>query len=60
MSLTKEQAKEITEKLMEDLDSWVNLDSLYEPSCNWDGTYYDELVDEFSDFIYNEVNKCLQ
>ncbi len=57
--LTKEQAKAITKRLVEDLDSWVNLDCLSEPSYDWDWTLYDELIAIFSDFIYDEVNKCL-
>lgn len=60
IGLTKEQAKDIAEKLIQDLDSWVNLDCLYEPSYDWEGTLYDECVEIVADIILEWVNKCQQ
>ena len=58
--MEKEQAMKIAKEILEELDSWVNLDSLYEPSCNWDGTYYDECLEIVTDLILEWVNKCQQ
>ena len=55
--MEKEKAMKIANEIMENLDSWVNLDSLYEPSCDWDGTYYDECVEIVANIILEWVNK---
>lgn len=55
--MEKEQAMKMAKEILEELDSWVNLDSLYEPSCNWDGTYYDECVEMIVDLILEWINE---
>lgn len=58
--MEKEQAIKIAKEILEELDSWVNLDCLYEPSYDWDWTLYDECVEIVADLILDWVNKCQQ
>lgn len=55
--MEKEQAMKIANEIMGSLDSWVNLDCLYEPSYDWDWTLYDECVEMIADLILDWVNK---
>ena len=57
--MEKEQAIKIAKEIMWSLDSWVNLDCLYEPSYDWDGTLYDECIEMIANFILEWINKCL-
>lgn len=58
--MEKEQAMKIAKEIMWSLDSWVNLDCLYEPSYDWDWTLYDECEEMIADLILDWVNKCQQ
>lgn len=42
--MNREKAKKIAEDILSNLDSWVNLDCLGEPSYDWEGTLYDECI----------------
>lgn len=55
--MEKEKAMEMAKEILSNLDSWVNLDCLYEPSYDWDGTLYDECVEMIASFILEWVNK---
>ena len=55
--MTKEQAMEIAKEILGSLDSWVNLDSLYEPNYDWDWTLYDECEEMIADIILDWMNK---
>ena len=58
--MEKEKAMEIAKEILESLDSWVNLDSLYEPSYNWEWTLYDECIEIIADSILEWINKYQQ
>ena len=55
--MKKEQAMAIAKEILGSLDSWVNLDCLYEPSYDWDWNLYDECEEMIADIILDWINK---
>ena len=55
--MNKEKAMKIAEDIMGNLDSYINVDCLFEPSYDWDGTLFDDCTEMIANLILEWVNK---